>query len=133
MVETDGILLVKAVASLAGAESERAAGRFDNAANRCYYACYQAAVAALRRAGVRPPGGAGGQWSHPAVQAQFVGLLINRRKLYPGELRDVLAHGFALRQTADYEDRFVTEIQVARGLRQARRFVAAVRAQGELP
>lgn len=133
MAEADDVLVPKALASLAGAESELAAGRYDNAANRSYYACYQAAVAALRRAGVAPPGGAGSQWGHAAGQAQFVGLLINRRKAYPGDLRDVLVLAFALRQTADYGTRSVTEVQAARVLRQARRFVALVPARGDTP
>src|SRR5205823_6359850 len=41
----------KALESLAGAESELANGRYNNAANRAYYACFQAAIAALQRAG----------------------------------------------------------------------------------
>lgn len=72
----------KALESLAGAESESAAGRFNNCANRCYYACFQAAIAALMRSGVTPLG-AQRQWSHTFVPAQFVGQLINRRKVYP--------------------------------------------------
>ena len=39
--------LAKAQESLAGAESEFAAGRYNNCANRCYYACFQAAIHAL--------------------------------------------------------------------------------------
>src|SRR5687767_6597204 len=51
-----GAYLAKARESLVGAESEHAARRYNNAANRCYYACYQAAVAALTNAGVHPLG-----------------------------------------------------------------------------
>jgi uncharacterized protein (UPF0332 family) len=131
MVDAPDALRRKALASLAGAESEFAAGRYDNAANRGYYACFQAAVAALRHAGVTPPSGGGGQWSHSAVQAQFVGRLINRRKLYPGDLRDVLSTQFAQRQTAAYDDRELNEAETARLLRQARRFVAIVPAPGD--
>ena len=32
--------LEKAVESLAGAESEYVNGRYNNCANRCYYACF---------------------------------------------------------------------------------------------
>ena len=39
----------KAQESLAGAESEFANGRYNNCANRCYYACFQTAIAALLR------------------------------------------------------------------------------------
>lgn len=63
MVDAHDVLLARAGESLAGAESEFADGRYNNVANRRYSACYQAAVAALRHAGVQPPAGADGQWS----------------------------------------------------------------------
>ena len=44
--------LNKSEESLAGAESEYANDRYDNCANRCYYACFQAAIAALLQAGI---------------------------------------------------------------------------------
>jgi hypothetical protein len=50
------IYLTKAEESLRGAESEFAQGRYNNAANRCYYACFQADVAALHHASVAPRG-----------------------------------------------------------------------------
>ena len=40
------IYLAKALESLEGAESELANRRYNNCANRCYYASFQAAVAA---------------------------------------------------------------------------------------
>jgi uncharacterized protein (UPF0332 family) len=55
--------LTKAEESLLGAESEFAQGRHNNAANRCYDACFQAAVAALHRAGIVPRGGRS-DWGH---------------------------------------------------------------------
>ncbi len=66
-----------------------------------YYACFQAAVAALLREGVGPQGG---YWGHEYVPAQFGGVLINRRHRYPTDLRGGLERGYILRQTADYED-----------------------------
>ena len=81
------VFLAKAQESLAGAESEFANGRYNNCANRCYYACFQAGIAALIRAGVQPKS-ADRLWGHDFVQAEFVGRLINRRKLYPSTLRD---------------------------------------------
>src|SRR5882724_10006373 len=66
------IYLAKATESLLTAESEFANGRYNSGANRCYYACFQAAIAALLREGIRPRG----QWSHAFVQAQLVGVLI---------------------------------------------------------
>jgi uncharacterized protein (UPF0332 family) len=125
MIARGDLFLGKSRESLAGAESEFAQGRYNNCANRCYYACFQAAIAALRRAGVRPPG-ASGEWSHAFVPAQFDGVLIGRRKLYPADLRTALARNYALRQTADYEDDLVTQTAASRALRRTRSFVQAI-------
>lgn len=115
---------LKADESLASAESDFADGRFNSYANRSYYACYQAAVAALHRAGIAPRGA---RWRHPDVQARFVEQLINRRKAYPAGLQDALARTADLRQQADYETRPVSRTEAARTLRRAREFVAATR------
>jgi uncharacterized protein (UPF0332 family) len=69
MEQDFAIYLAKASESLLTAESEYANGRYNSCANRCYYACFQAAIAALLGEGIRPAG----QWSHEFVQAQFVG------------------------------------------------------------
>ena len=69
------IYLAKAEESLRTAESEFANSRYNSCANRCYYACFQAAIAALLSEGIRPRG----QWSHEFVQGQFVGVFINPR------------------------------------------------------
>ena len=66
------IYLVKATESLQTAESEFVNGRYNSCANRCYYACFQAGIAAILREGIR----ARGQWNHEFVQGQFVGVLI---------------------------------------------------------
>lgn len=76
----------KAWENLASAQSELVNNRFNACANRCYYACFQAAIVALIREGI-PPRGTGG-WGHDYVQAQFAGQLIRRRKLYPASLRE---------------------------------------------
>ncbi|MBA2753056.1 MAG: HEPN domain-containing protein [Chloroflexia bacterium] len=120
----------KARASLAGAESGLAIGRFDNSVNRSYYACYQAAVAALVTDRIVPRSQSG-RWEHEAVSAQFNGQLIARRKRFPPELRGTLDRLMALRQTADYETKQVTETQADRALRQARTFVNTVGAGGK--
>lgn len=116
----------KAVESLIGAESEFDGGRSNNCANRVYYACFQAAIAALHAAGIVPRG-TSGQWSHAFVPAQFDGILINRRRLYPTELRNALAQTYALRQKADYRRDSVNRTEAARMLRHARSFVEAIR------
>lgn len=125
MIDDVAVYVMKAEESLAGAEAEFAVGRFNNCANRCYYACFQAAIAALIRAGIRPPGD-GRRWGHEFVQSQFASLLINRRKVYPGTLRDVLGKVVIMRLRADYHPVLVTEQQIARGLGRSRTFVAVV-------
>src|ERR671935_2361695 len=120
------IYLAKAAESLQTAESEFANGRYNSCANRCYYACFQAAITALLREGIRPRG----QWSHEFVQGQFVGVLINQRHLYERELRRVLADNQNLRDKADYRPELVNTTQASRALRRTRMFVAAVRQRG---
>jgi uncharacterized protein (UPF0332 family) len=120
------IYLAKAAESLLTAESEFVNGRYNSCANRCYYACFLAAIAALLSEGIRPRG----QWSHEFVQAQFVGVLINQRKRYDRELRRVLSDNQSLRDKADYRPELVTATQASRALRRSRLFVNAVRQRG---
>ena len=129
-IEIQGFL-AKAQESLAAAESEFANQRYNTCANRCYYACFQAAVAALLRAGVRSSR-PDGRFLHDYVQAHFA-LFINRRKEYPEDLRNVLGHLLPLRHRADYQPGQVNEMQVARALRTARHFVQTVHARGGEP
>ena len=120
------IYLAKATESLLAAESEFINGRYNSCANRCYYSCFQAAIAALLREGIRPRG----QWSHEFVQGQFVGVLINQRKRYDSDLRRVLADNQILRDQADYRTELVTQAQANRALRRTRTFINAVRQRG---
>ncbi|MGH2458861.1 MAG: HEPN domain-containing protein [Chloroflexota bacterium] len=129
MIDVAHVFLTKAGESLAGAESELANGRYNNCANRCYYACFQAAIAALVREKI-DPSGSQGRWGHAVVQSEFVRQLIQRRKVYPGELRDVLARCLSLRQQGDYSVIPVAETMASRALRRARQFVEAVQARG---
>jgi uncharacterized protein (UPF0332 family) len=92
------VFLAKAAESLLTAESEFANGRYNSCANRCYYACFQAAIAALIQEGIRPRG----PWKHDFVQGQFVGQLINRRKRYSSSLRNILPENQNVRDKADY-------------------------------
>ncbi len=121
------IYLSKAEESVAGAESEFAVGRFDKCANRSYYACFQAAIAALRGFGVQPTS-RDGRWGHDLVRARFVGDLINRQKVFSSEDKDTLERLLVVRQIADYKRQTISEIQASRGLRRSRSFVAMIRA-----
>ncbi|HZO26458.1 MAG TPA: HEPN domain-containing protein [Chloroflexota bacterium] len=123
MIGDDRTFLERAVESLEGARSELARQRFHNCANRCYYACFQAAIHALVMHGFRPTRG---DWGHDFVESQFVGQLINRRHLYDATLRTVLEQNRDLRVTADYRRERVTEVRVSRALQRAERFVDAI-------
>ena len=122
--------LAKAEENAASAASELINGRSNACANRCYDAAFQAAVAALLRAGIQPRGGQG-DWGHAFVQAQFAGALIGRRKRYPAVLRDVLPRLQATRQRADYEPTPVSQTQATRSVRLAQEFVVSVQEGGD--
>lgn len=124
MDETGQAFLAKAEECLTGADIALANARYNNCANRCYYACFHAARAALVHAGIRPPRG---DWGHEFVQAQFSGLLVNRRKIYGAEFRDTLPSTQALRNQADYDELSVSRANASRALRRARDFLNAVR------
>ncbi len=130
MSATSDAFLSKARESLEGATSELVNGRYNNAANRSYYACFQAAIAALDLAGIRPSGERGA-WSHTFVQSQFAGQLVNRRKVYPAELRDALTQTQAVREQADYRATRVSNTQATRAVSRARAVVTAVAARAE--
>jgi len=120
----------KAQESLEGAQSEYINSRYNNCANRCYYAVFQAAISALVRAGITSPSRAG-EWGHEFVEAQFVGQLINRRKMFPATLRQTIAQNRSLRKIADYEIDDVSQVRAARAVSRTEQFVEAIRAQGE--
>lgn len=115
--------LRKAQESLASAQSDLDAGRFNSTANRSYYAAFQAAVAALSTESIRPEGAAG--WEHRFVMSQFPGRLI-RRKLYPGGLRNTLNVLFQSRLTADYRVTSVSRKGATGSIALARRMLESV-------
>ena len=106
---------------LDGARSELANGRYNNAANRAYYAAYNAAIVALIKAGITRP-----RWTHDEVQALFAGQLIARRKLYAREMRRVLGDLTAVRWAADYGRSMISRAAAADAVRSAQRFVRHV-------
>lgn len=118
----------KAEESLASAQDDLAAGRYNSCANRAYYTCFQAAIAALLIAGVQPVNPRG-ERSHEFVQSQFNGFLINRRKLYPASLRRTLRDTIEVREKADYTPLGVNERVAKRVLQQAQEFLHTIREQ----
>lgn len=123
----DRSYLSKAAESLAGAENEYDSGRLNHCVNRAYYACFQAAIAALLREGISARGR---HWAHTFVQTRFVGQLINRRHRYPSALRGTLSELVGLRQTADYAPDPISRAEASRVLRRSRTFVNAVEPGG---
>lgn len=126
---TNDVFLEKAEQCLAGAQSEYAGGRYNNCANRSYYACFQAAIFALIQVGIRPLG-TRNQWGHDFVQAQWAAELVNRRKLYPAEVRDAVERTYVVRQSADYGSGHISATQASRALRRAVTMLELVRQGG---
>jgi uncharacterized protein (UPF0332 family) len=91
--------LRKARESLAWAEADVKAGRYNSAANRAYYAAFQASVALLIENNIRPRRDA---WEHRFVISQVSGKLITRRKVLPGRLTGLLDTLLERRLRADY-------------------------------
>jgi uncharacterized protein (UPF0332 family) len=129
MAEGATIFLAKAQESLAGAASEYINATYNNCANRCYYASFQAAVAALMRDGIQTNRD-DGEWAHAFVQSQFSGVLIGRRKRYCADFRDTLQNNMILRRRADYQEQYISEIQAERSLQRTEIFVGAIQTQG---
>jgi hypothetical protein len=55
-----------------------------------------------------------------------VGELINRRKVFPPELRDTLTRLASLREAADYTHDVGSETQASRALHRTRTFVGVI-------
>ena len=64
------------------------------------------------------------------MPSQFDGVLINRRHLYPTELRGCLNRNASLRLSADYDEDPVTQTEAERALRRSRTFVRAIEVEG---
>jgi uncharacterized protein (UPF0332 family) len=118
--------LEKAEESLDGAESEYSNSRYNNTANRCYYACFQTAIYALSQAGIKSAN-TKEQWGHDFVQAQFIGKLINKKKVYPTDLRQTMLLSYQLRVTADYEKDHVSQIKAARAIKRTEQFLDSIK------
>lgn len=118
--------LAKAQQNLAAAELLLPAGHYDASCSRAYYAAFQAAVAAPWLEGVRPARTADYTLSHTAVQNEWSGRLVYRRKLYPAELRSVLQLLYRRRLDADYRTEPVAERAARGAVLRARQLVTAV-------
>jgi uncharacterized protein (UPF0332 family) len=112
--------LRKARESLASAEADLRAGRFNSAASRAYYAVFQAAVAALKEQGVAPRGAS---WDHKFVISEFSGKLIRRRKVVSARLTGTLDILLQRRLRADYRPAGLGRREASDSTRRAQVFV----------
>lgn len=115
--------LRKARESLASAKADARARRSNSAANRAYYAAFQAAVAALIFYRVRS---ADTEWQHRFVSDEFSGKLIRRRKEFGSSLRSVLPELFEVRIKADYGSNDVSKRDATLSVGRANEVVVAV-------
>ena len=115
--------LTKAQESLASAEADFAARRNNSCVNRCYFACFQAAVCALVREGMAS---ARVKHTHAAIARNFTESLVRRRKLYPQRLAKVLPELVSLRHEADYRPTPVSRTDTRVALASARDFVSTI-------
>ena len=114
------LFLSKARESLASAEADLQAGRFNSAANRAYYAAFQASISLLIEHGIRPRGRS---WEHRFVMSEFSGKLVVRRKVAPSELGGKLELLLTARLVADYGQDNVSRREASRLVHQAGAFV----------
>jgi uncharacterized protein (UPF0332 family) len=119
------IYLAKADQCLAGAALAVAHGQYNNAANRAYYAAFQAAIAALRTAGVEPP--TPRYWGHDFVLREYCARLARPHGNYPPESAPIFKALQDERLKADYEIELLSRDSGERALALAQEFVVAVR------
>jgi uncharacterized protein (UPF0332 family) len=113
--------IAKAEESLKAAELCYAQGLYNSAANRAYYAMFQAAQVALEAAGLMRPGR-----SHAGLHAAFANELTRRRKQFASGLASDLTIVQELCHTADYRNHHLSARQALRALHKASEFVQAI-------
>jgi uncharacterized protein (UPF0332 family) len=116
---SSGDFLKKAEAALASAKRDFAAGDFDGAANRLYYAMFHAARAALLSIGQAAAG------KHGTIIGQF-GLHFCKNGPLSAELGRTLNEAQELRSEGDYQAKTPDPAVVADYVAKAEAFVAAV-------
>lgn len=94
---------------------------YNAAANRAYYAAFQAAVAALATQGLVPE-----RQGHASIQANFARELIQRRKQYPRRFRAYLMDLQSVRDDADYKLKSVSRRIANNQLTKATEFVTTI-------
>ncbi len=91
---------------------------FDSAANRAYFATFQAAICALESQGIKRK-----EWTHKGVHSDFVLLFVRRRKVVPASFVSALPSLMQLRHIGDYQQPGVSQRQAERAVLLAQEFV----------
>ena len=94
---------------------------FDAAANRAYYAAFQAAVAALARHGFTKD-----RLDHEWVQAQMNTQLIRRAKICPDKIKSHLPKMQTVRNIADYEPKRTGKKVAQRQIAKAEEMISVI-------
>jgi uncharacterized protein (UPF0332 family) len=113
--------LTKAQENLQDAEVAFEAGRYNAAANRAYYAAFQAAIATLAEENVRHD-----KNPHSWVQAQFNERLIKARRYYPSKLSSYLMDMQKIRDNADYKTTMINKKTAKEQLQQSKEFCSHI-------
>jgi uncharacterized protein (UPF0332 family) len=90
----------------------------DSAANRAYFAAFQAAICALETQGIKRD-----EWAHKGVHSDFVHRFVSRRKIVPASFASALPDLMRLRHIGDYRQPGVSQKQAGRAVRLAQEFV----------
>jgi len=119
--------LEKAESSYLGARACLERKAFDSRVSPCYYAVFQAAIAALMQlTDFRP---FGGEWSHKATQAEFNRRLVMRRKVFSGQIGKTLLTLIEWRHRADYSPTSTGSQMARAGTALADAFLSAIKDQ----
>ena len=90
----------------------------DSAANRAYFAAFQAAICALETQGIRRD-----EWTHKGVHNDFVHRFVSRRKIVPASFASALPNLMRQRHIGDYRQPGVSQKQAERAVRLAQEFI----------
>ncbi len=110
--------LAKANEDLAAAQHLLSGGFVRAAMNRCYYAIFHAANAALVRKG--------GATEHIKIKERFIAFYVKTEKL-PAAFADYINRAASTRSAADYKDDFdLHKVQPEQRIAEAKRFIIGV-------
>ena len=96
-------------------------GRYDSAASRAYYAMFRAAIGLLEYYGDIRPG-----WNHGRLEQVLRRRMVSGRSLLRSGDVDELKGVYALRITADYDDRPITAQEAQFCVANAPRFITQI-------